>query len=75
MRSFAAVLFRRISTKTRKYGNDESKDLFWALQSQQKVAIRQKLLECLQMENLPQVRHKVDDAVAEIARQYADNGM
>ena len=44
------------------------------LQPQQKVAIRQKLLECLQGETLPEVRHKVGDAVAEIARQYSDGG-
>ena len=44
------------------------------LQPQQKVAIRQKLLECLQGERLPDVRHKIGDAVAEIARQYSDNG-
>ena len=44
------------------------------LEPAQKVAIRQKLLECLQGERLPDVRHKIGDAVAEIARQYSDNG-
>ena len=44
------------------------------LQPPQKVAIRQKLLECLEGERLPDVRHKIGDAVAEIARQYSDNG-
>ena len=74
-RSFAAVLFRRIATKTRKVaGTEESKELFIALQDAQKVAIRERLLQCLQSEALPQVRHKVGDAVAEIARQYAENG-
>ena len=73
-RSFASVLFRRIAAKTRKVpGSEESKELFLALPQQQKLAIRQKLLECLQSESLPQVRHKVGDAVAEIARQYSDN--
>ena len=43
------------------------------LQPAQKVAIRQKLLECLQSERLPIVRHKIGDAVAEVARQYSDN--
>ena len=38
------------------------------------MAIRQKLLECLQSEQLPQVRHKIGDAVAEVARQYTDDG-
>ena len=75
-RSFAAVLFRRLATKTRKMvGSDESKELFIALQDPQKVAIRERLLQCLQSENLPQVRHKIGDAVAEVARQYAENGM
>lgn len=74
-RSFAAVLFRRIATKTRKLpGTDESKELFLTLLQPQKIAIRQKLLECLQNETLPQVRHKIGDAVAEVARQYADDG-
>jgi len=44
------------------------------LQSPQKVAIQQKLLECLQSESLLQVRHKIGDAVAEVARQYSDDG-
>lgn len=64
-----------MSTKTRKTpGTEESKELFMLLQPPQKVAIRQKLLECLQSENLPMVRHKIGDAVAEVARQYADDG-
>lgn len=74
-RSLAAVLFRRIATKTRKLpGSEESKELFLTLQQPQKIAIRQKLLECLQNEIIPQVRHKIGDAVAEVARQYADDG-
>lgn len=44
------------------------------LQQAQKVAIRQKLLECLHNEPLAQVRHKIGDAVAEVARQYTDDG-
>ncbi len=74
-RSFAAVLFRRIATKTRKLpGTDESKELFLTLQEAEKIAIRQKLLQCLGNESLPHVRNKIGDAVAEIARQYADDG-
>ncbi|KAH0542383.1 hypothetical protein FGG08_003228 [Glutinoglossum americanum] len=72
-RSFAAVLFRRIATKTRKDPTTgETKELFVTLQQAQKVAIRQKLLECLTGEALPHVRNKIGDAVAEVARQYAD---
>ncbi|MCJ1477096.1 hypothetical protein MMC13_005767 [Lambiella insularis] len=74
-RSFAAVLFRRISTKARKVpGVTEPKELFWSLQQPQKIAIRSKLLECLQSEATPHVRNKIGDAVAEIARQYTDDG-
>ncbi|KAK5164699.1 hypothetical protein LTR04_001731 [Oleoguttula sp. CCFEE 6159] len=75
MRSFAAVLFRRISTKPRKEASsDESKDLFMTLQQPQRNVIRSNLLECLAIESVPQVRNKIGDAVAEIARQYTDEG-
>ena len=69
------MLFRRVATKTRKLpGTEEPKELFLALQSAQKVAIREKLLLALQSETLPHIRHKIGDAVAEIARQYSDEG-
>lgn len=65
-----------MATKTRKTpGTEESKELFMLLQPPQKGVIRQKLLQCLQSENLPAVRHKIGDAVAEVARQYSDDGM
>lgn len=65
-----------MATKSRKLpGSEDSKELFLSLQPPQKLAIRQKLLECLQAEELPPVRHKIGDAVAEIARQYSDEGM
>ncbi|KZF24570.1 importin beta-3 subunit [Xylona heveae TC161] len=74
-RSFAAVLFRRISTKTRKDPkSDTTKELFLTLDQPQKTVIRTKLLECLANESLPHVRNKVGDAIAEIARQYVDDG-
>ncbi|KAI4189513.1 MAG: hypothetical protein L6R41_001421 [Letrouitia leprolyta] len=74
-RSFAAVLFRRVATKTRKVpGSEESKDLFTTLSQPHKEAIRQKSLDCLQNETLPHVRHKIGDAVAELARQLSDEG-
>ncbi|PGH00256.1 hypothetical protein AJ79_08270 [Helicocarpus griseus UAMH5409] len=74
-RSFAAVLFRRISTRSTKVaGSAESKELFFTLTQEQRMAIRQKLLESLGNESLAHVRNKVGDAVAEIAGQYADNG-
>ncbi|KAL2013974.1 hypothetical protein VTN00DRAFT_1499 [Thermoascus crustaceus] len=74
-RSFSAVLFRRIATKTSKDPRtNESKELFSTLTVEQRVAIREKLLACLSSESLPDVRKKIGDAVAEVARQYTDNG-
>ncbi|EGC42195.1 karyopherin [Histoplasma capsulatum var. duboisii H88] len=74
-RSFAAVLFRRISTRSTNVPNtSESKELFFTLSKEQRVAIREKLLESLGSESLAHVRNKIGDAVAEIAGQYADNG-
>lgn len=45
------------------------------LPDQQKVAIREKLLLALGAENQANTKNKVSDAVAEIARQYADEGI
>lgn len=44
------------------------------IQPPQRIAIRQKLLECFQNETLAQVRHKIGDGIAEVARQYSDDG-
>lgn len=75
MRTFAGILFRRISSKTRKDPNSsETAELFLSLPQQQKIAIQEKLLQALQSETLSNVRHKIGDAVAEIARQYSDEG-
>ena len=64
-----------MSSKSRKLaGGTQSKELFLTLQQGQKDVIRQKLLQGLQNESLPHVRNKIGDAVAEIARQYADDG-
>ncbi|KAL2828730.1 armadillo-type protein [Aspergillus cavernicola] len=74
-RSFAAVLFRRIATKTRKDpATNEAKELFSTLTREQRLIIRQKLVTCLTTESANEVRRKIGDAVAEIARQYTDNG-
>ncbi|TKX21052.1 importin subunit beta-3 [Elsinoe australis] len=72
VRSYAAVLFRRLSTRTAKDSTGVSKELFLTLQKDGRDAIRAKLLECLSTESVNSVRHKVGDAVAEIARQYVD---
>jgi hypothetical protein len=64
-----------MSTKSRKLPTSaEPRELFMTLQQAQQVAIRSKLLQCLQSETVPHVRNKIGDAVAEIARQYADDG-
>ncbi|PHH58697.1 hypothetical protein CDD81_4814 [Ophiocordyceps australis] len=72
-RSFAAVIFRRISSKTRKLESGDAVDTFSSLSQEQAVAIRQKLLETLASEPERAVRNKISDAVAEVARQYVDN--
>ncbi|PHH83153.1 hypothetical protein CDD83_3054 [Cordyceps sp. RAO-2017] len=72
-RSFAAVIFRRISSKTRKHESGENVDMFYSLSKDQAAVIRQKLLETLASEADRTVRNRISDAVAEIARQYADN--
>ena len=75
-RSFAAVLLRRIASKNRKDPNAaDSKELFLCLGQNEKDFIRQRLLQCLVSEQMANVRHKIGDAVAEIARQYTDYGM
>lgn len=53
----------------------ETKEVFSALTPEQRVAIREKLVACLSSEATADVRNKIGDAIAEIARQYTDNGM
>ncbi|KAI9729351.1 MAG: hypothetical protein M1834_006874 [Cirrosporium novae-zelandiae] len=79
-RTYAAILFRRVSCRTRKVPipgtnplREDQKDLFWSLTIDQKIAIRSRLLSCLGEESLSHVRNRIGDAVAEIARQYSDN--
>ncbi|KAF2459467.1 armadillo-type protein [Lineolata rhizophorae] len=75
MRTSAAVLFRRMATRSRKDpATDTSKELFLTLGAPQKAAIRAKLLQSMETETLPSVRNKCGDAIAEIARQYAEEG-
>ena len=74
-RSFAAVIFRRMSSKIKKHpSSNESKETFLTLREEQKIAIRSQLLQALNGEQIFAVRNKIGDAVAEIARQYTDNG-
>lgn len=47
--------------------------MFIYLSKDQAAVIRQKLLETLASEGDRAVRNKIGDAVAEVARQYAEN--
>lgn len=73
-RTFAAVIFRRQSSKPRKAANGQTQDLFLTLGEAEREAIRAKLLTCLAKETDNSVRSKVGDAVAELARQHTDEG-
>lgn len=74
VRSFAAVIFRRIASKTRKIDQNQVMEMFVSLAKEQAAVIRQKLLECLVNEADKNVRNKISDAVAEVGRQYSDAG-
>ncbi|KAF2000467.1 importin subunit beta-3 [Amniculicola lignicola CBS 123094] len=74
-RNFAAVIFRRQSSKPRKAANGQTKDLFLTLPDAERDAIRAKLIQCLASETDSSVRAKIGDAVAELARQHTDENV
>lgn len=74
-RTFAAVLFRRQSSKPRKSPSGQTADAFLTINQSEREAIRAKLLQCLAKEGEPSVRSKIGDAVAELARQHTDEGI
>ncbi|KAF2175554.1 ARM repeat-containing protein [Zopfia rhizophila CBS 207.26] len=74
-RTFAAVIFRRMSSKPRKDAQGQMRDLFLTLPADERGAIRAKLLQCLVSESDASVRSKIGDAVAELARQHTDEGV
>ncbi|KAK4983443.1 importin subunit beta-3 [Elasticomyces elasticus] len=75
-RSHAAVIFRRMATKTQKDPlTNQHKELFAILPEPQRNAIRAKLLESLSGETVASVRNKIGDAIAEVARQYTDDSI
>ena len=74
-RGFAAVLFRKIASRSAKETDDEvSKELFMTLLEPEQKAICSRLLECLAQEGTANVRGKIADSVAEVARQYILEG-
>ncbi|KAI0475178.1 ARM repeat-containing protein [Xylariaceae sp. FL0804] len=73
LRSFAAVIFRRIASKTRKTDKGENAEMFVSLPHEQASVIRSKLLETFGTESDRMVRNKIGDAVADVARQYSEN--
>ena len=61
--------------KTRKDpATNETKELFITLQENARHATQTKMLQALSGESTTAVRNKIGDAVAEIARQYTDEG-
>nr|POE64848.1 importin subunit beta-3 [Quercus suber] len=67
------LLFRRIATRTSKDAQSgEQKETFLQLNHGQRSEIRSKLLHCHASEARAPVRNKIADAIAEVARQYAD---
>ncbi|KAI5790668.1 armadillo-type protein [Peziza echinospora] len=71
VRSFAAVLFRKMSTKTvTKDGNPQ--ELFIGLDPGVQSYVKGLLLQCFADEVTPTIRNKIGDATAEIARQIFD---
>lgn len=73
IRTFAAVIFRRIASKPKKDAQADNVDIFYSIPSEQRSMIRSKLLEALTNETSSNVRNKIGDAVAELARQYVDH--
>jgi hypothetical protein len=63
-----------MSMKPRKDAAGETKDLFVSLEPDPRHATQTKLLQALSAETAGHVRNKIGDAVAEIARQYTDDG-
>lgn len=68
-----------MSNKNKKIKTDDNEDvtveLYRTISQEAKNTCRSKLLECLQQEQNSSVRDKIGDAVAEVARQYAELGI
>ncbi|KAK0844766.1 importin subunit beta-3 [Friedmanniomyces endolithicus] len=72
-RAYAAVIFRRIATRTSKSAQTgEQTETFLQLNAGQRNEIRERLLQGYAGEAKAHVRNKIADAVAEVARQYTE---
>ncbi|KAK1087943.1 importin subunit beta-3 [Friedmanniomyces endolithicus] len=72
-RAYAAVIFRRIATRTSKSAQTgEQTETFLQLNAGQRNEIRERLLQAYAGEAKAHVRNKIADAVAEVARQYTE---
>jgi hypothetical protein len=69
---FAAVLFQRRTSELRRKSGGGLTTMFLLIEKEQAAAIRQKLLEAMVSEQDKSVRNLISDAVAELARQYAE---
>ncbi len=67
-------MFRRIASKSRKNAAGEQIEIFLSIPTEQGYVIRDKLLQALGRETVRNIRNKIGDAVAEVAREYSDNG-
>ncbi|KAK4960383.1 importin subunit beta-3 [Elasticomyces elasticus] len=75
-RAFAAVIFRRIATRTSKSAaTGEQTETFLQLSAEQRNEVRDRLLQAYAGEAKAHVRNKIADAVAEVARQFVEENV
>lgn len=74
LRSFAAVLFRRIAIKSPKVSTKFTDRNIGIISEEARFQIREILLKGFINESSNQVRHKLSDAIAEVAKEYTEAG-
>jgi importin-5 len=74
MRSFAAVLLRKMASKT-VTREGKSVDLFLNASAEVQNHIKTLILQCFAEETVNTVRNKIGDAISELARQILEAGM
>ncbi|EGV64509.1 importin subunit beta-3 [Yamadazyma tenuis] len=70
LRSFTAVLFRRIANKSPKPPTKFTDRNIGVISEESRLQIRQILLKAFVSESSNQVRHKLSDGIAEVAKEY-----